>query len=176
MAKPELMNAIEALEISLEFTFVPFSQSRNKAEKNRSLNWRVTLKVRGRAIFTTDYGAGIAHCPSYRQTLTGRMSNDEAEAIKYETETGFARRPSAEYFPKGKAINPDPCDVLYCLASDADVLNYSNFEEWAESLGYDTDSRKAEKTYRACLETALALRNGLGDEGLRVLQEACQDY
>lgn len=31
-------------------------------------------------------------------------------------------------------------------------------------------------TYNACLKIALALRNGLGDEGLKRLQEAAQDY
>ena len=168
MAKPELTEAIESLGITLESTFVPFSQSRNKGEKNRSLNWTVTVKVWGRDVLTTDYGTGIAHAPSYRQTL-GAMNVDMAEAIAYETEHGKTKR--------GKPIPPpDPCDVVYSLAMDADVLNYSGFEDWASNFGYDTDSRSAEKTYRACLEIALALRNAIGEDGLRQLQEACQDY
>jgi hypothetical protein len=30
--------------------------------------------------------------------------------------------------------------------------------------------------YRACLNTALALRNGIGEDGLKKLQEAAEDY
>ena len=48
--------------------------------------------------------------------------------------------------------------------------------EWAKDFGYDTDSRKAETTYRACLEIALQLRNGIGEAGFTRLQEASFDY
>jgi hypothetical protein len=40
--------------------------------------------------------------------------------------------------------------ALNCFVSDSDCLEY-DFEEWAENLGYDPDSRKAEKTYKACI-------------------------
>lgn len=62
------------------------------------------------------------------------------------------------------------------LVSDADVLDCSTFEEWADNLGYDKDSRKAEATYRECLALALKLRNGLGEAALAELREAAQDY
>ena len=45
-----------------------------------------------------------------------------------------------------------------------------------EYLGYDPDSRKAEGIYRACLELALKLRNGLGEKLLAELREAVADY
>lgn len=44
---------------------------------------------------------------------------------------------------------PTAFDVMYCLISD---VSYSDlgFEEWAaESIGYDVDSREAEKIYKA---------------------------
>lgn len=44
---------------------------------------------------------------------------------------------------------PDLWAVLSCIIRDADCMDY-DFEEWAENLGYDPDSRKAEKTYKAC--------------------------
>ena len=49
-------------------------------------------------------------------------------------------------------------------------------EGWAADLGYDTDSRSAEQTYRACLEIGLKMRNGLGDAQLRALRGIYQDY
>lgn len=57
----------------------------------------------------------------------------------------------------------DPLDVLGSLQSDV-MDSDSPFEDWAESLGYDTDSRKAESIWRACQDTARALRAGLGLE------------
>lgn len=53
--------------------------------------------------------------------------------------------------------------VLDCLASDASSVECEgSFENWCSSLGYDTDSRKAEATYRACMEQAFNLRHLLG--------------
>ena len=57
--------ALESLKLTVDAAFVPFSQSRNKAEKLPSLNWRVTVKRDGHDVLTTDYSAGMAHCPGY---------------------------------------------------------------------------------------------------------------
>lgn len=56
--------AIAELGLTVESVFVPFSQSRNKNEKHKSMNWKVTVKRNGREVLTTDYSAGIAHCPA----------------------------------------------------------------------------------------------------------------
>jgi len=58
--------ALAALGLTIESVFVPFSQSRNKAEKRNSLNWKVSLCRNGKAFLTCDYSAGIAHCPGYK--------------------------------------------------------------------------------------------------------------
>ncbi len=146
MAKEEIQAFMAENKVTIESEFVPWSQSRNKGEKHRSLNWRIRLLHAGRTILETDYSAGVAHCPSYRQ---GRRTVD---------------------------IAPDACDVIASLSMNSRVLDCSSFEEWAGEFGYDVDSRKAESIYRACLEIALKLRNGLGEEGLRALQNATQDY
>lgn len=168
--------AVAALDLTVESVFVPFSQSRNKDEKHRSLNWQVTLKRRGHAVLSTDYSAGIAHCPSYRQR---RLSVDEDAALQWECENGKTaqRVPTgASSFYGRKPILPDALDVIYSLVMDSDVLDAGGFEKWAGDLGYDTDSRAAESIYRACLDIALKLRAGIGEEGLHALREAFQDY
>lgn len=78
--------------------------------------------------------------------------------------------------PKGEAIQPDPLSVVYSLVMDSNVLDYGGFEGWAAEYGYDTDSRSAESTYRACLEIALQLRAAIGEAGIAALQTAFQDY
>ena len=68
------------------------------------------------------------------------------------------------YFSMGyghKGAEPKAEEVLRCLASDSASIT-ENFEEWAADLGYDSDSRKALKTYKACEHSAKRLENFLG--------------
>lgn len=174
--------------------FVPWSQSRNKDEKETdssgkptarprlSLNWRVTLAKAGRPILTADYGAGIGHCPAYKNPPKHMAGNVDAYrrdiAVQWECENGKAARimHGVDFISGKSPILPDPLDVLHSLIMDASALDAGGFEEWARDYGYDTDSRKAEAIYRACLEIALKLRAGLGDAVLSELREAFQDY
>ena len=64
----EIDATLARLGLTVESVFLPFSASRNKAEKHKSLNWRVTLKRNGRDVLTCDYSAGIASCPGYKAT------------------------------------------------------------------------------------------------------------
>jgi hypothetical protein len=62
----------------------------------------------------------------------------------------------------GKA--PDSDEVLNCLSLDAGgVENARDFEDWCANYGYDTDSRKAYRIYKACMGIAKKLRRFLGD-------------
>ncbi len=171
---------ISELGLTVSSKFVPWSQSRsykpNGKMIDRSLNWLVTLSKDGREILTTDYSAGIAHCPSYK-TKRGitHFTLYDAEKIEFETENGKQAYGNHITYP-GKPILPDTKDVLYNLMMDSSVLDYSSFEQWASDSGYDTDSRKVEMIYNACLSIALKLRNGIGEDGLERLRVAFQDY
>lgn len=70
------------------------------------------------------------------------------------------------YFSKGYGHHgavPTIEEVMDCLASDAaDADNARSFESWCSEYGYDTDSRKAERIYKVCVEQAERLRNLLG--------------
>jgi len=70
------------------------------------------------------------------------------------------------YFSMGyghHGAEPEVQDVLDCLLSDSDVLD-REFEDWASDLGYDSDSRKAERIYKACLKSSGKLKAFLGEE------------
>lgn len=74
-----------------------------------------------------------------------------------------------------KSYQPDVESVLYCLAADAQTVhNARSFEEWANDLGYDADSRKAEKIYNACRDEAFELMRWLGGEHYQQLIE-CEE-
>lgn len=172
--------ALASLGLTIRTQFVPFSQSRNKDNKDtygnpaRCLNWKVTLLRNDREVMTTDYSAGIAHTPAYKQNA--RWTIAYTELIDYEIEKGFAAKSLSWGITKGPAIQPKAEDVVYSLQMDSSVLDHANFESWAGDFGYDTDSRSAETIYRACLEIALTLRAAIGEAGIETLRAAFQDY
>lgn len=78
------------------------------------------------------------------------------------------------YYSKGVGHNgaePTVYEVLSCLASDASACGMS-FEEFCSECGYDSDSRKAERTYKACQRQGAALRRLLGANYDAVTQAA----
>lgn len=169
-----IVATLESLKLTVESRFVPFSQSRNKAEKHATLNWVVTVKRDGRDVLSTDYSAGAAHCPSYKQ------GNSVAIMLAHhECETGRKAKvdmTGKAYSPNGATIRPDAVDVIYSLSMDSSVLDYAGFEDWASEYGYDADSRSAESAYRACLDIALKLRAAIGEAGLETLKTVYQDF
>lgn len=76
------------------------------------------------------------------------------------------------YFSRGSSLTgpPDLPTILNCLASDASgIENAKSFEDWAAEYGYDTDSRKAEKTYQLCQKQAEELKDLLGTDEYETL-------
>lgn len=183
--REKLQAAIANLDLSLSADFMPMSVSRNRDAKFPTLNWRVTLKRRGRDVLTTDYSAGVAHCPSYSappRTEWDRSNSMWHESVtRWECESGFKAKVFTRFagFSAGSKpapILPDACDFIASLVLDSSVLDSGGFEQWASDCGYDSDSRKAFQTYQACVELAIKLRAAIGDAGMRALSEACQDY
>jgi len=162
--------AIDSLGLTVEATFIP--QNYKADEKEPKLHWRVALMREGREVLATEYSAGCAHAPAYKQ---GHRSIDEWAAVVRECNTGF-RWSSPEGFFKRGPILPNPLDVISCLILDASALDHPTFEEWARDFGYDPDSRKGERIYRQSLEIGLKLRAAIGDAGLETLREAFSDY
>ena len=85
------------------------------------------------------------------------------------------RRQMTVYFSMGYGHNgsePTVEDVIDCLASDASGYdNARGFEDWAGDYGYDADSRKAERIYRAVERDAARLHRFLGVDYDRVLYD-----
>lgn len=179
-AKEVATAKINELGLIVEAEFVPQSEVSNRkefadCEPSPGLHWVVTVKRGGRS-FKTCYSAGVGHCPSYKQ----RQTCDDRACINWECQHGYPAKMLATTGiivkkPHAKPLIPDAADVLYCLCSDADVLYSGNFEEWASEFGYDADSRKAKRTYQACMRTAHNLLGLLGDR-FQELRDAFQDY
>jgi hypothetical protein len=169
-------DALHAAGARVSADFVPFSKSRNAKPQPKlaelSINWRITITRNGRA-FTTDYQAGIGHLPGY--SYRSRHTIDEAEAIRSACETGKAYKPGNRWHAQPLPL-PDVADVLHCLLCDAEAVDAGTFEEWCGNVGADTDSRKDEAIYRACLDTGLKLRSLLGDALIAELRQLLADH
>jgi hypothetical protein len=76
------------------------------------------------------------------------------------------------FFSMGSAHTGGPTlnDVLGSLAMDAaGIENARDFQDWASEYGYDTDSRKAERTFKACQRISKKLHQFLGAEAYQAL-------
>lgn len=187
----ELDALIASLDLDYTATFVPASEA-PRDDKWECVTWNVTIKrhVPTRDLcdpsavnvprLSTRYHSGLACLPGFAK-LPQRRVTAVADNLTEALEKG--KYPSdwyeAVHSPRNR-WKPIPApvlrDVLYSLCMDAEALDYSDFEEWADNFGYDTDSRKAERTYQACIAIGLKLRNMLGDANLAQLREAFQDY
>lgn len=85
-------------------------------------------------------------------------------AHPYKVTLSFGRRRLTTPFFMGAARTSEPtaADVLSCLVSDVHSGEQS-FEDFCSDLGYDTDSRRAEKTWKTCAAMAPRVRKFLGD-------------
>jgi len=151
--------------------FVPFSKSRNAnpnaKTSDKTLNWKVSFTRNGQR-FASDYSQGIGHCPSYKQNA--QFTIDYCAKLDLEVETGRKAKPDMFAVRASKEqIALDTDDVIECLIMDSSVLDYPNFESWADDFGYDKDSRKAEAIYQECLKQALEMQALFGRELMTAL-------
>jgi hypothetical protein len=119
---------------------------------------------------TFQYSMGLGHSPFMQKKGNYNLKVRTVEELKkiIRTETGYK-------FEQWLYPAPTLIDVIYSISMDSDVLGQS-FESWASDFGYDTDSRKAEKTYRDCQDNANKLIRIVGLDNIETLREILQDY
>ncbi len=158
--------------LELSYKFVPFSISRNSEEKDKTLNWKVTLKS-PKGQMTFDYQKGIGHLP-YPQgiftTMKKYQANELNQVLNDAVEKGVARKITVSNgevnIRMGNAEFPHPKmkEILESLSLDSDSRHYLSFESWAKEYGYDSDSISAKKVYNSCQKIAENLSKVLGGE------------
>jgi len=75
----------------------------------------------------------------------------------------------ATYYSQGLGITDEPKlrDVLDCLANDAQTDG--TFEDFCDTFGYSTDSRHAERVYKAVISNSRKLKKLLGKDAYNKL-------
>ena len=174
--------------LTISSIFVPFSVSRSRNEKHKSLNYLVSIKSKTHTL-TTNYMKGNGHIEIVskkgnnlhfsvidRDIKTLKNVICETGKYPYEVLSGYL------YQVKRKNGKPLPFpvptidEVLYSLNCDSDVLNYNCFAEWVDNCGLDSDSISAKKIYEACQDIASQFCKLLTPEQREELAELLQDY
>lgn len=133
--------------------------------------YEIKLK-RGSRSYAFTFGQSIMNSQYYQDPLKGRTytlnggcrtGNYKITDIeKYKNSFGFGK---GLKLVKGEA--PTPYDVLSCLTK----YDPGTFEDFCGEFGYDTDSRKAEKTYKAVCEEYTRLCTLFTPEEMEEMQD-----
>jgi hypothetical protein len=111
---------------------------------------------------------GITAEAEYASVPAARRDDDWAQSARWYSVTLYHRgRQMTVPFGMGSGLREGPtaADVLNCLLSDASTYdNAIGFEDWADGLGFDADSRRAERDYREVEAQVSELRAFLGDK------------
>ncbi|MFM0649770.1 hypothetical protein PQR14_36105 [Paraburkholderia bryophila] len=147
------------------YRFIPHSGSSHAQADTLTLNWVVTV-TNGKTTYQTEFHKGIGHLRypwnSPYAVMNAQQKTATQAALTEAAETGRAsdiRLDGRGVVVGGDLPFPDPSldEVLWCLVQDAGARHFESFDAWAAEHGYDSDSRKAEAVYRACMECAKAL-------------------
>jgi hypothetical protein len=126
-------------------------------EWEKPFNYEFTVKTRNGS-YSGYYSKGIGHGKRTKKIQGNSLwAVNERKAVR-----------------KADQIDAKPTlsEILDSLAMDCSEFIWGiDFEEWATTLGYDTDSRKAEKIYQACQAEFNGLLRILGIDTLRELIE-----
>lgn len=174
------LSVIEYLKnhfIEFKYSFVPFSLSRNRTEKNPSFNYLVSF-TRGKKSFSTDYMKGMGHCevklyPDSSKPHPTRIQAAKLAIVRQLCETG--KKPISFDCSKAVIHYPNAAEVLYSLLLDANCGNY-RFDEFCREYGYDEDSREAYRTWEACQKIAHDVESLFTANEIAELNDLLQDY
>lgn len=103
-------------------------------------------------------------CDQWRVTLSNKAGS---HSFDYFTGLGHRTKPNA--WGQTKPKKPAIAAVMYSLFNDASAADY-NFSDWCDEYGHSDDSIKSLNMYKACLETATALRKYFSPEQRAAVQ------
>lgn len=150
----ETFDSIEALEaLPVKIDYVGQTKHDDKWDCDQ---WRVTISS-GAGMHSFDYFTGLG--------------------LRARTYSGYGKKWDSmlkkHYDDKPK--KPKVADVMHSLILDASAAD-ENFDDWCDNYGYSSDSIKALNMYKACLDTARALRKHFPPSMIANLRELLQDY
>jgi len=158
-----IVEFIKQHNLKLNYTVVPENPSMEDSQK--TMNNYACWIVNGKSSILLYYSKGIG-LRVWKRGFGVRLGKGEIPGQP----APYRSKPTIHYMENTEPEPPKLDEVLDCMVSDvAGVIDGQSFEEWANEYGYDTDSRKAEKTYNACREEQRQLISLFGRAGLNEL-------
>lgn len=157
------MEFLQATGTTFKAEFAEYGKHFTDDKEERDI-YEITLTKDGRK-FVFKFGQSIAKSGQWivKDFNLTRVFNDKNKAFEYAGKIG--NRFNVKTNPERKA--PTAYDVLACLTK-ADPGDYDNF---CSEYGYDKDSRKAFKTYKAVRKEWKNVERLFTDEQIQQLQE-----
>ena len=109
-------------------------------------------------------------CDQWRVELSNKLGMWSTD---YFTGLGLRSQPPTSW-DVAKPKKPTVADVLHSLFMDASAADY-NFSDWCDEYGYSDDSIKALNMYKACLDTATALRKYFSPDQRAAIKSIIQE-
>lgn len=147
--------------ITVELQEVPENPTMEDS-REKMINYFVMLKFEGR-LMSLYFSTSLGWVETRKGEPTSMITYHKPSGDFIKTEWGGKRYNANDgsMFPRYRVKKPTVADILDCLASDASGDGQS-FDDWASDFGYDTDSRKAEETYRTIQKQTKELRQLIG--------------
>lgn len=182
----EIKNAVAAIlenagdgERRVVFTATPMGEKKNAFSEGVTMDrWLCTFtRTNGTRSEEFEFFTGIGLRAPATQIAKMQAKYDYPGLTENDIKRGtsYGRRYLARVEELRKPQAPHAADVLHSLILDSSAVGQS-FDSWCADLGYDSDSRKAEKTYRACQENADKLARIFDRADIAALETAFQDY
>lgn len=120
---------------------------------------------------TTQTLSTLAQSVTIKTRRTDKPSPWGGESRSWRVTLGYQGRTFSFDFWQGAAhFNPPTAaDCLDCLLSDASAAEQT-FEDWCSDIGENSDSRKAEQTWKQCAKLGRKLKTLLGDHYAAFMQ------
>jgi hypothetical protein len=163
--------------VTMTATQVPENPNMSDGMPKGTVHFHVALECEGRAM-TTYYSVGpgiVEHAMKGLKAMHRTKYGVPAKPWPHSLLKSVDWQNAVQKFSKD--YKPELLDVLQCLHLDfVGVHGAISFEDWAESLGYDTDSRKAESIYNTVLAQSNQFAHTVGSVAFQKFSELEADW
>lgn len=187
----QTMNTIEPktptqIGLSITINSGPVGEVKDQDTDNPwpCIRYNVSLMRGDREIWRGEFRLGIGHVKPIpapgmsfeHQNIVSHLKNHSRLNYK-DTKTAQAVCFVAAMLAKHQRKAPSVEDVAHSLIMDGSAyFNAETFEDWADNYGYSSDSIKAEKLWRECIDTGMRLARGIPVNDLECLKEWASNY
>lgn len=160
----QAIDFLQSTETSFNAAFIKYDKYFQDDKEPRDI-YKITLQ-RGDRSYTFEFGQSVNASGNYivldhklGSKIGYRITSTQYNKLSYHDKQDVKEN-------KAYSI-PTPYDVLACLTK----YHPGSFDDFCSGFGYDTDSKKAEKTYNSVMAEWLNIERLFTDKEIQLLQE-----